>query len=216
MGTIAFGAAIIAVVQFVRATVKYLEAQSKGQTNAFQKAMFCCVQCCLKCVQYCLEKLSKNAFVWTAVYGTPFLPSAFAAFALLWQNLVRVAAISVVSEYLLVLGKGLVAILTAGIGNYLLTNTDVKNEISSTFVPLIAIFLLAYLVASLFMVLYDTAIETMFLCLLIDEEANMASGQMFAPKSLQDLVAKYEPQSREEAERIKGKPIPESDPQQQV
>jgi hypothetical protein len=43
LGTIALGAMIIAIIQFIRAVVAYLEKQSKGQKNRLQKAIFCLV-----------------------------------------------------------------------------------------------------------------------------------------------------------------------------
>ena len=64
LGTVLFGAFIIAAVQFMRAVVKYIEQQTKSKANQVQKAIFCAIQCCLKLLECCLDKLSKNAFIW--------------------------------------------------------------------------------------------------------------------------------------------------------
>jgi hypothetical protein len=202
LGTIAFGSLIIATVQFIRSIVAYIEQSSREQTNKCQKALFCAVQCCLKCVQYCLDKLSKNAFVFTAIYGHAFCPAGFASFGLLWRNLARVAAISVVTEYLMVLGKVLVAVVTTGIANYVLSLDQYSANISSTFFPTIAVFLLSYTIASLFMVVFDTTVDTTFMCFLVDEENNKESGNMFASPGLIDLVDKYDAQSAEKAKKM--------------
>jgi choline transporter-like protein 2/4/5 len=42
-GTIAFGALIIAIIQFIRAIVAYLEKKSKLQQSKIQKCIFCLV-----------------------------------------------------------------------------------------------------------------------------------------------------------------------------
>jgi len=73
------------------------------------------------------------------------------------------------------------------------------DEISSIAMPCFVIFVLAYLVATLFMALFETTIDTIFLCFLIDEELNKASGQMFASPSLQQLVDAHATTSAEMA-----------------
>lgn len=53
LGTIAFASLIIAVVKFIRATVKYIELKTRtNPPNYLQKAVFCLIQCCLKCIEW--------------------------------------------------------------------------------------------------------------------------------------------------------------------
>jgi len=204
LGTILFGAFIIACVQLIRAAVKYIEENSKGKANKVQKAIFCAIQCCLKCLECCLDKLSKNAFIWNAIYGDCFCYSAAASFKLLWRNLARVAAINMVSGYLLLIGKVVVAVLTAGIVGLILTAAEpFKTEVGSPVFPVLVTMLLAFMVASLFMVVYETTIDTIFLCFLVDEEDG---GDMFAGKSLQKVIGKYADASKDIAEKAKAAP----------
>merc|ERR1712194_772629 len=123
--------------------------------------------CCLKCAECCLDKLSKNAFIWTAIYGDCFLSAGFHSFKLLWRNLARVATINLVGDFLMFLGKIFVALITMAIAALMMQRDE---DISSPVIPAIICFLLAYMVGSLFMVLYETAMDTIFLCFLIDEE----------------------------------------------
>ena len=61
LGTIAFGSLIIAIVQFIRALVMYLEKTSKGKNNRIQKAVFAIVQCILKvCANWGLEQAASS------------------------------------------------------------------------------------------------------------------------------------------------------------
>ena len=48
-GTVAFGALVIAIVQFVRACLAYLDKQTQGlqKKNAAMRLMFKVIQCCL-------------------------------------------------------------------------------------------------------------------------------------------------------------------------
>uniref|UniRef100_A0A6A7G9N8 Choline transporter-like protein n=1 Tax=Hirondellea gigas TaxID=1518452 RepID=A0A6A7G9N8_9CRUS len=206
LGTIMFGSFIIATIQFIRACVKYIEKTSKMKNNRLQKAIFCAIQCCLKILECCLDKLSKNAFIWNAIYGDAFCHSAVSSFKLLWRNLARVAAINMVAGYLLMIGKVVVAVFTAGIiGMILVTTEPYKTEVASPVFPVLVTLLLAYMIGSIFMVVYDTTIDTIFLCFLVDEENNKG-GEMLASKSLQKVIGKYADASAKEAEKQKAPP----------
>jgi hypothetical protein len=69
LGTVAVCSLIIAIVQFIRYTMMYIESQTKGEPpNKLQKALFVAIQCCLKCLECCLDKLNRNALIWTAIW----------------------------------------------------------------------------------------------------------------------------------------------------
>jgi len=198
-GSIAFGSLILAVINFVRAIVYYLEETCGGKENRLQRCVFCMIGCCLWCFECCADKLSKNAFVWCAIWGDNFVASASGAFELLWANLSRVAAINMVGAYLMFLGKLLVAAATCGAAAATFMYVDYYREkLSSPVVPCIVIFLLAYCIANLFMIVYETTIDTIFLCFLVDAEYNKHTGTMFAPESLKALIGAH----RKESERI--------------
>jgi len=52
-----------------------------------------------------MKFLNKNAYIQTAIYGYSFCKAARSAFFLLLRNILRVAAVNMVSEFVLVLGK---------------------------------------------------------------------------------------------------------------
>jgi hypothetical protein len=62
-----------------------------------------------------------------------------------------------------------------------------KDEVSSTIVPGFLCLILAYFVGTLFMVVYDTVVDVIFLCFLIDEQMNKDIG-MLAGEELRELV----------------------------
>jgi len=203
LGTIAFGSLIIATIQFIRAVVKYIEektAPKHGPPNFLQKAIFCLIRCCLYCVQCCMDKISRNAFVWTAIWGDPFAEAACSSFALIWANLGRVAAVSLVGEYIIFVGKMLVAIITTGIGGIAVYKAYGKTSNSLT-LPMVVIFVLAYTVATLFMITLSTTIDAVFLCFLVDEKSNKARGQMYASEELQAVIHAHSAHSEKIAEQ---------------
>jgi len=197
LGSIALGSMILAIIQFIRAVLKYLELQTKkASPNRIQIIIFRLLQCCLGCVECCCDKVNKNGFVWMGVYGDAFVPSVCNSFQLIWNNLFRLAAVELVGEYMLVCGKIIVSLLSTGICGLIIKGIY-DTRVSSIVMPCLLVFLIGYFVASVFMNLFETAIDTIFLCFLIDEEANKESGQMYASKSLKDLIDAHSATSRE-------------------
>lgn len=205
LGTVALCSLIIAIIQFIRACVEYIERRSNQEGNKLQKALFCCIKCCLHCLECCMDKINKNALIWTAVYGDNFGTAACSSFQLLWSNMGRVAAINVVSSILIAMTKVAIALLTTGLCALLLQNVETwSSQVSSITGPCMFIFVLSYVTASLFMTTFTAVIDSVFLCFLIDADVNAANGggdnvEMFASDDLRKLIGKYEESSQKMA-----------------
>jgi choline transporter-like protein 2/4/5 len=112
MGTAAFGSLVIAIIKTIRAVIAYLQKQAKQQQNKIMEYVMCVCQCCMWCLEKCMKFLNKNAYIITAIYGYSFLKSARVAFFTLLRNILRVSAVSLVSEFVLMLGKVFVPMST--------------------------------------------------------------------------------------------------------
>ncbi|MES1907423.1 MAG: hypothetical protein MHM6MM_000542 [Cercozoa sp. M6MM] len=206
LGTIAFGSMLIAIVQTIRAFVEYCRQQQKAAEARDQRviaAIFTCAQCCLKCVQCCLERFTKNAFVFNAVYGAPFCSSGVEAFKLVWANLIRTAAVHFVTDYIAFIGHVFVSIFTAGLAGLIISKSSVRDNITSIFAPTLLCFFIGYAVSQLFMVIFETVVDTIFVCFLIDERENKKSGTMLASPTLVALVDSHAAESKEQARLMK-------------
>jgi len=97
------------------------------------------------------------------------------------------------------LGKITVALLTMAISGYLLTHVDRwSDDIYSPVVPSLVAFIIAYVVADMFMLLFEVVIDTTLLCFLVDSEIHKDNGEaMFASKRLQELVGKHKKESEQ-------------------
>ena len=133
-----------------------------------------------------MDKINKNALVWTAIWGDSFGTASCSSFKLLWGNMGRTGAMSVVSFFLMFLGKVLIATATTGFAAIFMHFK--YPDISSPVLPMVVVFVLAYLVGSLFMAVFEVAMDTVFLCFLIDEKLHASSGTMCASKGLRKLV----------------------------
>lgn len=200
MGTVQLCAFILAVVQFVRYMVLYLEKTTKNADNSkIKRAIICLISCCLKCVECCLDKLNKNGLVWTAVYGDNFCVASCSAFALIFRNLARVAAINVVSTIVIKAGKLMTTMLMTTIAVVILHEMEpYKSDIYSVFIPGIAIFMLCWCISSVCFAVFGAVLDTQFICFLIDNEVN-GEGCMLASDELQKVVGKYQDESKNKA-----------------
>jgi len=202
LGTVVYAAAIIAIIKFIRHCVAYMEKGLRGD-NKIKKIIRGIVHCLLKCLECCLDKVSKNALIWTSIYGDAFCPSVCGSFKIIWTNLVRVAVITFFSTIVTTLGKIMIPLFTTGICAFVLMNVDTySDELGSPIAPIVIIAVISFAVASLFLTVYDTAIDTVFMCFLIDERAHQSNGEMFADEGLKNIVQKYEAQSKELAHKM--------------
>eukprot|EP01084_Bolivina_argentea_P003628 6820_1 len=205
-GTIIYAALIIAIIQFIRWCIRYVERtlnSSGKEPNKLQKLLFRLVDCLLWCLECCLDKISRNALIWTSIYGDAFCPSVCGSFKLIWSNLMRVAVITFFATIVTTLGKIMIPLITTSIcAAILLFMSPYNQEISSPILPLIIIFIISIAVSMMFLTVYDTAIDTVFMCFLIDEKQNKNNGQMLADEGLRNIVQKYEQESKKLAQSI--------------
>lgn len=207
MGSISFASLIIAIIQFIQACILYAERKAKeaNMNETLRCIIFGCLMCFMKCVECCMKQINRNGLVFTAVYGKPFCPAACGAFVLAFANLGRVAWISMVGDFLMGIGKVLVAALTTGLCALILFNGSYLAYISSPAFILTIIFILAWGIGSIFMVVYECAIDTVFMCFLIDEDNNKATGKYLAHPDLLKLIdaVAASPEAQAEAEKRK-------------
>merc|ERR1740124_1798672 len=94
-GSLAFGAAIIAVVQLIRITLEFIHRKLKENSdNAVADFIMTCLKCCFWCLENCLQFINKNAYVLVAVTGKNFCVSAKNAVVILIDNVGTTMAIN--------------------------------------------------------------------------------------------------------------------------
>jgi len=201
LGTAAHGSLIIAIIKTIRAVVAYLQKKAKDSHNTIMQAVLCCVQCCLWCFEKCMKFINKNAYIQTAIYGYGFCHSARVAFFLILRNILRVAAVGIVSEIVLILGKLFVPILTT-LACYLCVGYGLpQGETNGIVVPMAMVFVLSYFVASMFTEIFGMAIETILCCYIADEES-FPPEERFADGDLKSSVQKHAEQAAKNQQNV--------------
>ena len=199
LGSIAFGSLIIALVQVLRLVLEYVDRKTRAAQNGnkFVKAAMLCCKCFLWCFEKCMKFLNINAYIIVAMKGTGFCTSMQDAFKLLLANAARVATVGVISTFLLLLGKlFIVAVSTITMFMFIYNPPDGLpsffmgdiTEVSSPIFPMILTAILSYGVASFFLGVYETAIDTILLCFCEDCKVNKATGTYYMSDELLSFV----------------------------
>jgi len=200
-GSLAFGSLIIAIVQIIRAALEYLEYKLKGsgkEPSPVAKYLLKCLKCFFWCLEKFLKFLNKNAYIEIAVYGKNFCTSAKNAFFLLMRNILRVAVLDKVTDFLLFIGKLTVTGAMGVASFYFFSNRD---DLNYNLAPVIIVTVATYAVASAFFGVYEMAINTIFLCFLEDCERHDGSKEkpFYMSKKLMKILGKKNDKAVEES-----------------
>ncbi|KAF5908149.1 choline transporter-like protein 2 isoform X1, partial [Clarias magur] len=167
-GSLAFGSLILAIVQVIRVLLEYLDHKLKGAQNRFAKFLLCCLKCCFWCLEKCIKFINRNAYIMVAIYGKNFCTSARDAFFLLMRNVIRVAVLDKVTDFLLFLGKllivGIVGIISFFFFSGRAQKVDFAPNLHYYWVPILTIAVGSYLIAHGFFSVYAMCVDTLFLC----------------------------------------------------
>nr|XP_054770160.1 choline transporter-like protein 2 isoform X2 [Lytechinus pictus] len=207
LGTIAFGALIIAIIQIIRVLLEYAEYQLKGKENKVAKFILRCMKCCFYCLEKFMKFINKNAYILVAVYGKNFCTSAKEAFFLLLRNIVRVAVVNKITDFLLFLGQLLIValVVVAAFFYFTLEVTWVNAllpvpAVNYYWVVIIVIGIGVYLIAKAFFGVFDMAVDTLFLSFLEDLERHDGSAEKpyYMSKGMMKIVGKKNKKMEEE------------------
>ena len=157
-----------------------------------------------------MDKISKEGFIFTTIYGTGFCYSSFQVLKLLWSNVGRATAVTSVSRFMEIFGRFGIACSVTGICLYYINiniDTNLSDNISSVVYPCGVIFVLSYLIGSLFMMVLEVGVDAIFLCFLVDETIH--GTPRFASNKLLDMASLHyqqqiEPIATEENESGSG------------
>nr|XP_026484345.1 CTL-like protein 2 [Vanessa tameamea] len=197
LGTVAFGALIIAIVRVIRVILEYIDHKLKKFDNPFTRCIMCCCKCFFWCLENFLKFVNKNAYIMCAVHGKNFCRSANDAFSLLMRNIVRVVVLDKVADFIFFLSKLLISI-GVGFAVYYLLEWNYVYEVTKgerlhyNYVPAIILSVATYLICTIFFNVYSMAVDTLFLCFLEDCERNDGSPEKpyFMSKNLMKILGK--------------------------
>ena len=105
------------------------------------------------------------------------------------HNVGRTAMVDAVSKYSEIFGRIVIALLNTGLSIVIMKYVPYyEDNLSSYFLPSVIIFVISYIIAAMFMMVFEVAVEAIFLCYLVDEEVNNGNAR-FANHTLTQMSA---------------------------
>jgi len=221
LGSLLFGALIIAIIKILRFLLHYFENKIKkiSENSTLVSFVVKCVDCCLWCCEKCMKFLNRNAYIEIAIYGKNFCRSAMNAFAILLRNALRVAAINSIGDLVLLVCKLIItAIGIVGAFFYFQYADEITNALGadtnstlgaatgtvqyeSLQILLCGIF--AYFLANMFIGVYEMLIDTIFICFAEDSERNDGTAQKpyFMSKNLLKFMSAEEKRTQKRTQK---------------
>lgn len=195
VGSIALGAFLVAVIQFIRATLEYIDRKSKRYIdNPALKFAMCCIKYCMWYLEKVLKFINRNAYILVAIKGYSYCYSALEAVKLIITNALRIAAVNTVGDFLTWLGKlvvagvcGFIAFLLCDLDQY--TDPTSATYLTSPILPVIVVIFIAYCEADVFLSVYEMAVDTILLSFCEDCGAN-GGDPKYAPPLLEKALGK--------------------------
>lgn len=185
LGSVFFGSFVIAVVQSIRMALYYVEKQFNRVENKVVKMLFKILACYMWCLEKCMKFISRNAYIMVAMRGRSFCKGCRESFGLIFANMARIAVVNGISMLILTLCK-----LTIAIGctvAFFMALEPVKDILGlhSTAAPTVVTLMLSLFVANSFMNVYAMGIDTILLCVCVDEKV---PGEMHCSADLQKYL----------------------------
>ena len=126
--------------------------------------IFCVVRCCLWCLETCVRWLTKKCYIMTVITGGGFCTSICSVAAALFSMFSYIVITEFASTIMLFFGKLSIALGTGAIGAVSLNALTGDLKVTSVVGPTIVITMMGFVVAQMFMMVYDMTIDSMLMC----------------------------------------------------
>lgn len=187
-GSLAFGSLIMTLVTILRAIVDSLANSARDSNDGAAKCIACIAQCLMGCLEDLIEYISRTAYAYMAISGDPFCQSAWNGFLLNLKYLAKFYfAVNIAGMFVLM---GIVACTCANAGIAYLLMAYATNElqaVSSPLGPLICAAVVQFVVACIFLGLFDEAVLATLHCFAVDSDLHNGEPK-FGPKSYHDKL----------------------------
>ncbi|KAI4485321.1 hypothetical protein M0804_006826 [Polistes exclamans] len=176
LGSVACGSFLITLFKLPRLILTYLHKKFEKNRETSPCAQ-CGLKCCICCF-YCLEKfiryMNHNAYTVIAIEGTNFCNAARIAFKTIVDNALQIAVINGIGDFILFLGKCFVTAATGSVG-LLFMRQDPRLHFYAA--PIFVTCVFAFFIAHCIISLYETVMDTLFLCICEDRNLGGENGK---------------------------------------
>ena len=187
LGTVSLGSLIIAICQFLRVILGYLDEQSKSaqKGNIVLRIVFKCLGCFLMCFEKCVRYITRKAYIVTAIKGSNFCSSGMTVFHLILSHGALIGFVNVIANFVMIMGKIFITLVCTMLAYWVFTTvpTFMPNgelELQTVVIPSLLAAVLSWMIAGGFLSVYDMGIDTILVSYLFDLKENKAGQYMFS------------------------------------
>ncbi|KAF7399237.1 hypothetical protein HZH68_007829 [Vespula germanica] len=176
LGSVACGSFLITLFKLPRLILTYFHKKfekNKETSPCAQCGLKCCI-CCFYCLEKFIRYMNHNAYTVIAIEGTNFCNAARIAFKTIVDNALQVAVINSIGDFILFLGKCFVTAATGSVG-LLFMRQDPRLHFYAA--PIFITCIFAFFIAHCIISLYETVIDTLFLCICEDRNLGGENGK---------------------------------------
>lgn len=157
-GSLAFGSFLLAIVWTIRIVFEYLDNKMKKlkENNQLASCISSGIRCCLACFDRFIRFLNVNAYIHVCLTGNSFCSSAMSAFVLALKHSGSFMTTNGIGSLINILGKLTISVGNSVIGYILIISLEeTKNSVQEPLAPTAVVFVMSYLMASIFMGVYS-------------------------------------------------------------
>jgi hypothetical protein len=191
-GSIAAGAFIIAVIEFIRLVFMYFakKAEQASGGNKVIKAIVCVAECILKCIEKICDYINESAFAYIAITGDGFCEGAWKGFLLNVKHTLEFTFANMIAKVFILLGKIAVTVVNCFMLVFIMKEiTGIADQLHSIFGPIAVTALITWMCASLFLGIFENAVLALMMCLAADSDLHDGTPE-YGPPTFHDGIAK--------------------------
>ena len=176
MGSVAFGAALIAICQLLRFLFEYYRKKIQAANkSAIVKCLLCYTGYLLWLLEKCVKFITKNAYIQVALTNDWFCKAAWNAFSLIIKNVATFGWLNTIGFVLNWFGVCGIACLNAFCSYIALTRIDhFSDKITQPFVVTILIGLMTFFISKSFLSIFSFSMDAILQSFLLDEAMGFA------------------------------------------
>jgi hypothetical protein len=189
-GSLMMGSFIIALIQLIRIIFYHVakKAAKASGNNKVIEIIIKCGECYLSCLESICDYINDSAYAYMAVSGDNFCTSAWNGFLLNIKHGAKFAFANFLANLFIFIGKAAIVVVNCFTVFLIMSHvTHDIEELESPVVPIVFVGIVTYIVASIFLGLFDDVVLALLTCLCIDTDLN-GGTPVFGPPTFYDDV----------------------------
>lgn len=191
LSDIAFGSFLIATIRYIRIVIEFIDNRIRKKknpdvNNPTTRSVTCFFRIFFWLLDRFLRYIDRNAYIMMSMYGEGYLKSAKRAVKLLYKNSTRALVLDYVTYFVLLISR----LLITGIAGYVTAQEMFTADLHYKWLPIVLVVFGTYFMSKGLFSVYSMAVDTLFVCFLIDSTNNDGTAERpyFMSKELRKIV----------------------------